>query len=702
LVLACLSPTIRCYLRDIEEPSIILPEIKVSEMQYFVECLTSFGPGNIYEHQDLLRVLGASTSGWTPEVRTGSGVKAEDDEEASDILRTAQNLSLMSPLTWRSTTLQLTGTNPSSSMGVSGDNPPSSMGVSGANPPSSMGVSGANPPASMGVSTDHSLSVANGEHLPSNHASNQPSNDRTRSLAMFSLVTETDTDRFNDLFMEDSSLKDKVDMYIGQTEDTWVCKLATCTYSNRKRVLVKYHVLAHLNINAFKPPKRKDSSYLEFIQSHFKKKSKKLKAGEKLDKNDEIEDDIQDADDDIPVADDEAIDDTPASILPDQGVEDPASGALDIPTAIPLDLKATAPVGKAKKVLKKKKPKKLKTTRLSPSFKKKSNVEEMSEENKARCDEFIVFKQNTREYKCVYPDCTYSHRSKTWLKYHVMKHLNISEFLCEECGESFPLQKLLRKHVMAIHGSDELRAAIEEWIVEDMTNPTWFRCTHLQCGFAAATKKGAGLHALNEHMEKSFICDLCGQGFVTERSLVNHTNYHHNKGRPTGQLYPCSFCQKSFRTVSYLEAHENEHRGLRPYQCDACGKSFASNGMLRSHKFAHAPKIFKCDCCDQAFPRKNTLMVHLRAVHMHEKPYECDICGQKFPRSSSMTRHRRIHTGLPRYQCHYCDKSTTQRGDLNRHMAKAHGWPARDLRQQQPNGLVTQLAGPAIQTIVNI
>ena len=40
--------------------------------------------------QDLLRVLGASTSGWTPEVKTGSGVKAEDDEEASDILRTAQ------------------------------------------------------------------------------------------------------------------------------------------------------------------------------------------------------------------------------------------------------------------------------------------------------------------------------------------------------------------------------------------------------------------------------------------------------------------------------------------------------------------------------------------------------------------------------------------------------------------------------------
>ena len=38
-----------------------------------------------------------------------------------------------------------------------------------------------------------------------------------------------------------------------------------------------------------------------------------------------------------------------------------------------------------------------------------------------------------------------------------MKHLDISEYLCEECGEAFGAQKLLRKHVTSVHGSDELR-----------------------------------------------------------------------------------------------------------------------------------------------------------------------------------------------------------------------------------------------------
>jgi hypothetical protein len=58
---------------------------------------------------------------------------------------------------------------------------------------------------------------------------------------------------------------------------------------------------------------------------------------------------------------------------------------------------------------------------------------------------------------------------------------------------------------------------------------SYLKHTRFQCTFTAPTKKGAGMHALNEHMEKTFICDLCGEGFVTERSLHNHTSYHHLK-----------------------------------------------------------------------------------------------------------------------------------------------------------------------------
>ena len=46
----------------------------------------------------------------------------------------------------------------------------------------------------------------------------------------------------------------------------------------------------------------------------------------------------------------------------------------------------------------------------SPSSSKKNLVEDMSDETRKRCDEFIVFVQTTREYKCVYTDCSYAHR----------------------------------------------------------------------------------------------------------------------------------------------------------------------------------------------------------------------------------------------------------------------------------------------------
>jgi len=644
LVLACISPLLRGALLDVEEPSLLLPDVKGGELQSFLISLAT--SGNLSDHQEVISTLHVNLEGWQHQVGAaeGSGVKAEDVDQGSELYRTAVNLSLLSPLTWRNTTLEL-------------------------------------------ASAESSVPKSSFSH--------------PTSLADFSRLSDLDSDAFNAWYNTDKGLKDRVEMYIGQTEKGYACRIANCVYINRKKVLMKYHVMKHLKINTFQPPTKTTSSYIQFVD-HKEEKSSPAKSEKEEEENLAEQGDLIERLE-VKISKEEEDEEDPVDPLPEPMDTDPSDiqDAEGEPTFIlPTIAPKALPKPKLKKPPKsKKKPAKKKAVSPSPS-QKKDRVDGMTEETRQRCDQFIVFAQNTREYKCVYPECQYSHRSKTWLKYHVMKHLDITEFLCEECGEAFPMQKLLRKHVVSVHGSDELRAAIEKWIVEDAANPSWFRCSFTECGFAAATKKGAGLHALSSHMEKSFICHLCGEGFVTERSLQNHANYHHNKVRNANKLHPCSYCSKQFRTISYLEAHENEHKGNRPYQCDACGKSFASNGMLRSHKFAHAPKIFKCDCCDQAFPRKNTLMVHLRAVHMHEKPYECDICGQKFPRSSSMTRHRRIHTGLPRYQCHYCEKTTTQRGDLNRHMAKSHGWQMKDpLQQQQQQQPPPQQLQPQPQTI---
>ena len=100
-----------------------------------------------------MNLLGVSLEGWAP-----TPLKVQDEED-SELLRTAQNLSLLSPLTWRRTTLELAGQRKDMKKIV-----------------------------------------------------------RPVSLAKFSTVLDTDTDGFNQCFESDPLLRQKCDMYIGKNE----------------------------------------------------------------------------------------------------------------------------------------------------------------------------------------------------------------------------------------------------------------------------------------------------------------------------------------------------------------------------------------------------------------------------------------------------------------------------------------------------
>lgn len=73
-------------------------------------------------------------------------------------------------------------------------------------------------------------------------------------------------------------------------------------------------------------------------------------------------------------------------------------------------------------------------------------------------------------------------------------------------------------------------------------------------------------------------------------------------------------------------------------QIDATKKS-----LIAYHKNTHSPKYI-CEHCNQAFPQKCALEVHIRTNHTHEKPYKCRGCEKAFTQKVCLDAHvKRYH-----------------------------------------------------------
>lgn len=93
-------------------------------------------------------------------------------------------------------------------------------------------------------------------------------------------------------------------------------------------------------------------------------------------------------------------------------------------------------------------------------------------------------------------------------------------------------------------------------------------------------------HMLRKHgieLPRPFVCDICGRTYRTKTHIATHMRMH----RVETRTFTCSLCPKSYCYNTDLRKHMRTHSLDRSIICDICGDAFKSVDTLRCHIRRH-------------------------------------------------------------------------------------------------------------------
>lgn len=262
--------------------------------------------------------------------------------------------------------------------------------------------------------------------------------------------------------------------------------------------------------------------------------------------------------------------------------------------------------------------------------------------------------------------------------------------LCEAPAESIEQVKL---HLIR-HHNKKIKLNCDNGIVPFKLMGNEYKCAI--CNVIFEDYKSLTTH-MNVHFT-NHVCDVCGQGFMTDSRLKTH-QVRHDLGS-----VPCNICGKIFQSlILKTEHYYRVHKNATKHQCPECPDTFkhylqklnhltAVHGVkTREYKCEYCPKVFNlcskrsihtksvhlnikrftCEYCDKQFYHTNELKNHM-LTHTGEKNHACQVCNRTFARRNTLRQHMRLHDTRLRYNCSFCEKTFAQRVCLRNHLARYH------------------------------
>lgn len=146
-----------------------------------------------------------------------------------------------------------------------------------------------------------------------------------------------------------------------------------------------------------------------------------------------------------------------------------------------------------------------------------------------------------------------------------------------------------------------------------------------------------------EHFQ-NYVCDTCGEGFITETALNAHTKIPHDN------KHACGRCVATFTTLEERNVHiKTQHTSL-PYMCMHCKDKprFATwelrkRHLMEMHNYKPGAEQYECTTCHMTFKTRSQKYHHNVRSHRSQKEreynYHCGTCASVFATKLSLDKH---------------------------------------------------------------
>ena len=262
--------------------------------------------------------------------------------------------------------------------------------------------------------------------------------------------------------------------------------------------------------------------------------------------------------------------------------------------------------------------------------------------------------------------CSKSFVKVKQLTTHVrIDHFNYQPFQCLHCDLKFDKVTKRNGHMKRVHSEQFFKGEQKYlcdkcdkrfytpgklWVHKAHNHSTGFHvCDH--CGKSFKMIKLLNHHKIRKHEDHGFfVCDTCGKEFTNPLSFKNHKKNHTIPDVPGAFPCPIKDCGKSYGRAQSLNEHIRRHREEKKppsFQCRFCPKKFREKSKVKTHeKGQHLDiKDIKCDKCDYATADKKNLNAHKKSIH-EGVLYHCDFlgCTKSYNLKGNLDAHKmRVH-----------------------------------------------------------